>query len=275
MKKGILVGALLLSGGMVGAQGLYVGVGAGYGIGMPADALGSKVVVNSSGQTTESVIYGSYGGGVNANLNVGYMFSEHFGADLGFTYFSGSSVTSTDVSVPTGTATLEGKSTQLRIAPSLVLSTGTSEVVSAYSRLGLVLPAGGSTISEYRDNTNPSSVVERDIETTGALSLGFQGAIGVNYSLSESLSIFGEISGVNLRIKRATSSVTKSTVNGTDVLGMMTTYEKETTYVDELNSSSNNGAYNPNYSTGSAKESLATTTNFNGVFFNIGVKYSL
>lgn len=273
MKKGFLLGALLLGAGAVSAQGLYVGVQGGYGFGTPSDMIGETLVVTATGDQTSTAIYDSYGGGTNVGLNVGYMFSEHLGAELGFSYFLGSTVTSRDVTVPTGSASLMGSSNQMRLAPSLVLTTGGDFAV--YGKGGLVLPVGGSTISEGRDGTNPLAVVEQEVESKGAMSIGFQGAIGASYKLSDKLSIFGELSAINLRIKSGTQSVTKYTVNGTDFLAALDTYDKETTFVDELNSSSNNSSYN---STGTvvtnAKEDLATTTNFNGFFINVGVKYS-
>lgn len=273
MKKGILVAAFMATAGLASAQGLYVGVGGGYGFGTPGEVLGTKQNVTTSG-TTESNIVGSLGGGINTGLNVGYMLSENFGVDLGFNYFLGSQVTTTDVTTPTGNITLKSKTSQVRIAPSLVVST--SGDVRVYGKAGLVLPVSGKTISEYRDNTTASSVVERDAETKGAISLGFQGAIGVDYGISDKLSIFGELSGVSLRIKSATMSMTKYTVNGADQMGSLNTYDKETTFVEELTPSSNNSNYNPSgTNTGSAKEELSGRTNFNGLFINVGVKINL
>ena len=273
MKKGFLVGALLLSAGAVSAQGLYVGLQAGYGFGTPSDAVGTTTVVATSGDQTTTNIYDTYGGGTNIGLNVGYMFTEHLGAELGLSYFLGSTVTSTDYSVPSGgAATLMASSNQMRLAPSLIITTGGDFAV--YGKAGLVLPVGGSTTAEYRDNTDPNFVVEQDFESKGAMSIGLQGAIGVDYTLSDNLSFFGELSGVNLRIKSASRTITKSSVNGTDGLASMTTYQKETMYVDELNASSNNSFYNSDTVDAQAREDLATTTNFNGLFINIGVKYN-
>ena len=184
----------------------------------------------------------------------------------------GSSVTSTDFSAPTGNATLTAKSTQVRIAPSLIVTTGGD--FALYGKGGLVLPVTGSTVAEYRDDTNPLASVEQDFESKGATSLGFQGAIGVNYNLSDNLSLFGELGAVNLRIKSGTRTMTRNMVGGVDVLSAMDTYDKETVYVDELNPSSNNSSYNSNASDSQAKEELAGTTNFNAMVISVGVKYN-
>lgn len=274
MKKGLLLGVLLLGAGAVSAQNLYVGFQAGYGIATPSDVVGSTTVVSSTGDQTETNVYGTYGGGTNFGLNVGYNFSEHFGAELGFSYFLGSTVTSRNVTVPTGSATLMASSTQIRVTPQLIITTGGD--LALYGKGGLVLPVGGSTTAEYRDNTNPIvGEVQQDFESKGAMSLGFTGALGVSYNMSDKLSLFGELSAVNLRIKSASRSMTKYTVGGADFLESTDTYGKETTYVDALNSSSNNTSYNlTNVNLNSAQEDLATKTNFNGMFINIGVKYN-
>ncbi len=274
MKKGLLLGVLLLGAGAVSAQNLYVGLQTGYGFSTPSDVVGTTTVQASLTEQTTTNIYASYGGGTNIGLNVGYNFSEHFGAELGFSYFLGSSVTSTDFTTMLGgKATLMASSTQMRLTPQLIVSTGGD--LALYGKGGLVLPVGGSTKAEYRDNTNPLSEIEQDFETKGAMSLGFTGAVGVNFNLSDKLSLFGELAAVNLRIKSASRSMTKYTVNGTDFLASADTYTTETTYVDELNSSSNNSSYNSSTETTRAKDALATKTNFNGMFINIGVKFNL
>lgn len=274
MKKGLLVGALLLGAGAVSAQNLYVGLQAGYGIATPSEVVGTVSEFNSTGQTTTNV-YGTYGGGTNIGLNVGYMFGEHVGAELGFNYFLGSTVESTNTTVPTGKVTVNSKSTQFRLAPSLIVTTGGD--VALYGKGGLVLPVGGSTVTEYRDSgTNPLvGRVEQDFESKGAMSIGFQGAIGVNYNLSDKLSLFGEVGSVNLRIKGASRTVTAYSVDGTDQLANLDTYDKETVYVEELNPNSNNGAYNSNTNDNQAREELSSSTNYNAMFISVGVKFNL
>lgn len=274
MKKGLLLGALLLGAGAVSAQNLYVGLQAGYGIGTPSEVVGSTTVVTSSGQT-ETNVYGTYGAGTNIGLNVGYMFSEHVGAELGFNYFLGSTVESVNTTVPTGTVTVNSKSTQFRLAPSLIVTTGGD--LALYGKGGLVLPVGGSTVTEYRDSgTNPFvGSVEQDYESKGAMSLGFQGAMGVSYNLSDKLSLFGEVGAVNLRIKGETRTTTAYKVDGTDQMSNLDTYDKEVVYVEELGPNSNNGAYNSNTDDNKAREELSNSTNYNAMFISVGVKFSL
>lgn len=268
MKKGLLLSVLLFSAGSAFSQGAYAGLHVGYGFGMPNEQIGSKTDINSSGSGTETAIYGTYGGGINTSLNVGYMFNEHVGAELGLNYLLGNKVTQDEVTFGGFSSTTITQSNQFRINPSLVISSGGK--LAAYGKLGLVVPVAGSTITEYRDNAGNA----QDIESAGSFSFGYQGALGVSYSISEKLSLFGEFSGVNLRIKSKSQTVTSFSAIGIDVLGLMTTYDKETVYVDQLSNSSNNSSYNANYSENSAKEELANTSNYNAQFINIGVKFN-
>lgn len=268
MKKGLLAGMLLFAAGSAFGQGAYAGLHLGYGFGLPNEQLGSTVDINASGAGTESVIYGTYGGGFNTSLNVGYMFNEHVGAELGLNYLMGNKVTQDEVNWDTFSSTTVTQSSQFRVNPSLVITSGGK--VAAYGKLGFVIPVAGSTVTEYRDNAGNA----QDIESSGSFSLGYQGALGVSYGISDKLSIFGEISGVSLRIKSKSQTVTKASAMGIDALPFMTTYDKETVFVDELSGSSNNSSYNVNYSDASAKEELANTSNYNAQFINIGVKFN-
>lgn len=269
MKKTLFFVAALAISGTASAQGPYVGLNVGYGFGAPGTDLGSTINATATSYS-ESTNFGTYGGGINAGLNVGFMFSEHIGADLGFNYFMGSTVRSTDVTSPSGTVTVDSKSTQMRLVPSLFVTTGGT--FAGYARFGFVLPVGGSTVTEYRDNTS-GTMVAIDYESKGMLSLGFQGAIGVDYSMSDKLSIFGEFAPTVLQIKSNTRSITTYTVGGADQLAGMDTYDKEQVSVDELTNTSNSFSTNPNANTGAAEEVLRSSTNFNGAFINVGVRF--
>lgn len=275
MKKTLLTGALLISTSMAFSQSYYAGINVGYGFSGPSEAIGTIETINSSFESTETNIYGTYGSGLNLGLNLGYMVSDHIGFDLGLNYLMGPDVKTMDVTVAgsSGSAVVTSKSTQYRAQPSIILSTG-GDKVSVYTRSGLVIPLGGTTITQYRDDIDPSDKIEADYESGGTFSLGFQGALGASISLGEKLSFFGEFTVINLRIKSESLTMTRYTVNGNDELGNQPTYGKETIYLDELTPSSNNFDYNSGASLDKAKESLANTSNYNSMFINIGIKYS-
>lgn len=271
IKKGMLVGILLLTVGTVNAQqGFYAGAGVGYGFSSPTDVLGTKLSIENNGTITESNIYGSLGSGLNSSINVGYMFGHHFGMDLGVNYFLGSKVTADEISSPIGGRTTISNSNQLRLIPSFVLTTGGD--IAIYVRAGFIFPVIGSTFTD-RNSDFGGVMNEQSFQTKGAFTVGYHGAFGANFKLTEKLSLFAEISGAYLRIKSKSRTMTKNTSNGADLLGGMTTFQKETNYTDELNSSSNNTTYNSDTNDGSANELLATKANYNGAFLNVGVKF--
>lgn len=273
MKKIILSGVAVISLTAAMAQNPYVNVSVGYGLGLPGEPLGTNSTTASNGDKTAENVYGTFGQGLSIGLAPGYFINEHFGAELGFNYFMGSKIDASTVSTPYGTATTTVHSSQIRMTPTLVFRTG-SEGLYGYAKTGVVMPLTGTTFAKVEDTgaAGPGTSKTVETETKGAFSYGFSGAIGINYTINDMFSVFGEANAVQLRINAKSTTITSYTANGADVLSMMTTYDKETTYQDELNNSSNNSAYNSNYSTSSAKEDLRTRRNFGALFLNIGLK---
>lgn len=263
MKKIIFTVSVILLGSTAMAQGPYVSFNVGYGLATPSEVLGIE-----SEPARQSNIYGTLGGGLNLGLTPGYMFSEHFGVELGLNYFMGSEV---EVAKSTNSAgkvySRKASSNQFRVLPSLVVSTG-GEKMSLYAKAGLVVPVAGSTITKVDDSGVTAPVaITREVKIKGQYTVGFSGAIGGTYNLSDKLSLFAELTGVNLRIKAKSSEVTKATNAGQDVLGVMTTSQKQTEFEDELNTGV---TPDPN----SPSKALASKNNFGAVSINIGIKYN-
>lgn len=275
MKKITFLVASLTLGFTAMSQGFYGSLNVGYGFSTPSQVIGTDYVINSNGDQTESNIYGTYGPGLNIGLTPGYMFNEHFGVELGLNYFMGSNVDVDMTTTPFGKVTASLHSNQFRLLPSLVVSSG-GDKLSVYAKAGLVMPAFGTTFSKIENTgaAGPGSGYTREIETKGAFSIGFNGAIGVSYGISDKLSIFGELSGMNLHINAKEQTLVAATNNGTDVMGFLTTYDKNTTFVDELTATSNNDDFNANYTEDQAREALRTRNNFSALFINLGVKFN-
>lgn len=274
MKKLMLSGALVLASMSLSAQEFYTSFSVGYGLGLPGEKLGTNTTQTATSLATEN-IYGTFGQGLGINLSPGYFINDHFGFELGLNYFMGAKVTATEATTPYGTLTAVAHSNQLRLNPSVVLRTGT-EGLSGYARLGIIIPALGTTFTDVDDSGTAGANTDytQSFETKGAFSVGFSGALGANYALSDKLSVFGEVNGSNLRINAKSRTMTAYSVHGTDMMSYLTTYDKEVSYVDQLDGSSNNSSYNSSTNTDNAKEDLRTRNNFSGLFFNIGVKFN-
>ncbi len=278
MKKIVLLAAVLFIGFGVRAQKFSGGVSVGYGFGIPSSNLGTESYVDLSGNGSyQKPIYGTLGNGLNFTWNPGYMINKHLGVELGVNYFLGSKIVISETSSSVNaTDKTTARSNQLQLIPSLVISTG-GDKLYAYAKAGLAIPVFGNT-KGLREISVPSPLgsIATEIETTtkGNVSLGFKGSVGIGYNISELIGLQLEVFHTSLTIKPKSRMIDSYTVAGQDVSSMLTVYDKETTYKNELNSTSNNSSTNPDYSTGVAKEELATKTNFSQFGVSLGVKFN-
>jgi opacity protein-like surface antigen len=271
MKKVLFTGASLLALSSASAQ-FYVNVSAGYGIAAPGEVLGQNTTITATGGSEENV-YGTLGSGFQVGVTPGYFFTEHLGAELGVNYFFGAETDIQETTTPFGTAKVTAHSNQLRLVPSIVLRTG-GESVYGYAKAGLIMPVAGSTITNLDDSGagGPGSGSTAEYETKGRFATGFSGALGVNFAFGGNMGVFAEVGTTNLRVQWKERTLNEATVDGTDVLNMLSTYDRETEYKDEIDGNSNNADYNPNYSDGSAREELANRTNFGAMFITVGLR---
>ena len=296
MKKVTLLCALVLASFGAKAQGFYADFNVGYGLGLPGNVLGVKTHednINGVITKTSSNIKGSVGQGLTLQLTPGYMFTEHIGVELGINYFLGARVTAVE---NTSSITLDNQgidnedftydqtsvqSNQLRLIPSVIISTGVSNKVSGYVKAGIIMPVLGLTRAyvEGEIATLNGSDISRDktyseLEVRGSFSLGFRGAVGLNYNITDKLSVFGEIYVTTLNIRQKNRTLVSQKYNDVEVSGNIPVYNIEIEYVKELNENSNNSAYNSNYKTDLPKQELFAKTNFDQFGLQVGVKYN-
>lgn len=270
MKKLILPVLAVMAMGNASAQ-FNLAISAGYGLGSPGHVLGTSTTVSGTSYS-EKNIYGTLGNGIQANLIPGYMFGEHFGIELGLNGFFGTKTVIDQVSLSSGDYEHSQKSNQFRITPAFIVKSG-GEKVSVYARTGLILPLMGSVKSNINDNTNPALPTVMELKTTGKVSLGYTGAVGINVHFGKKFGFFAEVGANSLRVKSKETTLKMYTVGGVDQLPNIPTYGKETKYVDELTESSNNVGTNPSgTNTNSAKEDLRQVANFSNFFIQVGVK---
>ncbi len=269
------------------------------------DALVPMADVNDSAVTYKPV-HGSFSSGGNVTIAAGYMFADIIGLDLGVSYAHSSTISSYQVRLlaPGSGAYIYAKTNAfsygIAISPAITLTAAkTGWKVYPYGRFNLVLPVAGKLTDNltidgptgFTLNTSPTWLgghTQVQLVTEGTLSLGFGGAIGVAYRPVPFLSIFAEINGQYLNVKGKSSTVTQwdatSTVGGvttttsdlgTTQQGKRGAYRDQFTYVDQLNSKSNNAAYNPNYDPNKPKEDVRPTSPASNLGFNIGVTFYL
>jgi hypothetical protein len=162
---------------------------AGFGYGFPA---GDRIGVSMPGNAPENV-YGSFAKGLTIGLNTGYMASESIAFDMGIWYVAGSTYefTGYDTSVGEIHDRVSGKT--VRVMPSVkVFGAGKNR---AYAKFGALLGLA-TTLNGDETYTLPPSAgsasVYSSFEYSGGTSVGWLGAFGINFSESQTTSIFIE-----------------------------------------------------------------------------------
>ena len=257
MKKVLLLSLTVFIATSLSAQ-FYAGFGVGYGMGASKRVNGREYTDNSRVN-----IYGSYGEGFNANLKLGFMFSENIGFELGTSYLIGSSQTKEKSEY----ILQEAKSSGLRLAPQLVIKLDNG----LYSRFGMIVPVMGKTvITNTNDHYDPTGfgVVfvkqESTMEAKGSFSMGFIGAIGYAYALSDNMDLFAEVEYIGMSIKSGSAKLTQYDVDGKDQLEGMKTFYKEYEFVDEVTSDDNKNM-------DEAGKGLKQKAPFSSIGLNIGI----
>lgn len=252
-RKTLLVAVALMS--TLGASAQFsVGLKSGYAFPSHGNEIGYKV-----DGTKTTTIYGSYGTGVPASLELNYMFNESFGVQLDATYLFGANVVnSEDV-----TSGYESKTTtvtkQFRLSPQFVLKTP----FGIYSRIGAALPIAGQTTRTSEDVNGAGLGISTSSEVVakGKFSLGFIGSFGYEQKLGDKLAVFGEFEYISLGIKRASTEITSYKVAGVEMVSSLPSdvvnseYEDETTFGDG--------------------KSQGTKSTYSSMGFNVGVRLTL
>jgi opacity protein-like surface antigen len=277
MKKQLLLIVALFITTAMSAQ-FYAGLKFGYGFGTQKSDFGNTITDNS-----KTVEWATLGQGLTPGLKLGYFFGDNFGVELGINYMIGAEQTVLDYQqtkdLNNGKAGINALATassnQLRLMPQLVYRWDNG----FYGRFGLVIPIAGKTTITGEQTVDlaplqPAKTENYEIELTGKFNMGFAGAFGYSFELSDNLGLFGEVEYVGLNIRGNTSEYTKYEVDGKDQLANMDVYDKNTNFVDELNSSSNNPAYNSNVDKTQPKDDLRSTSGYSSVRINIGITFS-
>lgn len=261
------------------AQGPYINLNLGYGFGMGSSNVNNYTYVQKTpGHTSISENKDlSFGKGLNFGGAIGYMFNKNIGLELGLSYLMGGTteiISNQTYNFSTNNSTNSLSSTMFRINPTFVLTAGFDKI-NPYAKFGMILGMG--TITGKNESTQTTTILgntttDVEVETTkfnGGLAIGFNAGIGAMLSLSESISLFGEINMANLSYAPTKSEVIEYSKNGANKLSEWTTRDKKTEYVDTYN-------YDSEASTSDAspRTALKSKVPFGSFGVNVGVKFS-
>lgn len=268
-------------------QGLYFETNTSYNFSIGSQELGwnSESVSNHNYITGEhsnsgssEQLRGTFGRGLALGLGVGYMFNPTLGFELkaehqlSSSYTSKSTYSSTTVDFwgnssdfNTSTNTVTG--TMTKIIPSILLQ-GQGEKIKPYAQAGAIFGFGkieGSSEEIYNSDIDKSKYV-----MNGGLAIGINGEVGINYKLSEKLSLNMGLTFSALSYAPAKGELIEYSENGVDMLAGPTVSDREVEFVDELSYNSNT-INDPN----KPDKSLKMWFPYSNAGLNIGIKFSL
>jgi opacity protein-like surface antigen len=286
MKK-ILTSVVLLAlfTGAAMAQSIYLRAGTGYGLPIATTALGEKYLRSTVSTTTATIdnnsterVTGSYGSGIDFNIALGYKFNENFIFELSTQYlFSKKYKTADDYSytgigysyVDNNDVTTSARA--LFINPSFIFSAGFGKA-APYGRFGFVI--GSPKVSgkeSYYYNGDGVDSTERKWEYSKGIALGFQGAIGMNWKLSEKLDIYTEINYLSMTYYAGEYNLTedKNLLTGFNYLPNMSLSQKQTVYEKKFDPTK------VNIDPAKPRTALRESTPFSSLSFQVGIRFAL
>jgi opacity protein-like surface antigen len=223
---------------MVFAQnGMYFRGGAGFALGIQKDFIGSEVTWNSQGDITSiKDVYYSAGRGLNINGALGVPVYKNLVILLesGIGLFGG--ITLEDKRSVSGVGEITEKAEisarHIPILASFIISAGDVGGVRPYAGAGIGIYL--YSISTKFTNSFNQSLAKVDNKVK--LPIGFQGMIGLEFPLAESMSFFGEFRLVSLGLTESEDKLTElKDEDGNDILDQIsaenrvTKYEKDST----------------------------------------------
>lgn len=246
----------------------------------------TDITVNADGSSLNvKSLTGTAGAGIKANVTGGYMFNPYIGVELGISYFHGDKTMIGRLRSPQINSEANTYLRGFDVAPGIFL-TPNFKTVSPYARLGLIVPVAGDltieTIARQKNGGGEGTdiLVQATSEVQAKFSVGYFGAMGISYPISDNLSIFGEVEIKNLSIKSKKAEIkeysTTAITGGQSQLipGQQLTdlpvYEREFEFSDEFDQSTTTP---PNQN--SPRKIPTQFVNASGTGFNVGVRFTL
>lgn len=250
------------------AQKFYAEIGSGYGLSMASQNLTSKID-NGIAQTTNVLVKGSLGSGLNFGGNIGYKKNENIAAELGASYlighkFKGHYIKDMDFKENTIVS-----ANMFRLTPGIRLTVGGGNT-KLYGRIGATFRIFSKLKikSELYDIKN-NSTTEILWEYKGGFSLGMIATVGLIHKLNDKLCVFGELGMINQSWAPKKGKIIKYDIDGIDMTHRLNPYQKEVDFLDNYTTTN----YNPS-STSSHRQQLKQYFPFSSIGINIGIHYS-
>jgi len=259
--------AIVLTATGLFAQGAYVSLNTGYSFSTGSQNIGTTSYINDGSNTNlyKNEDY-SFGKGIHYGGAVGYMITKNIGAEIGLSYLTSDNTTFTS-SLVNGSTNVKFTSDMLRVIPSIVIASG-MEGINPYARFGLII-GSGSIIEHDNLTLNPDNWLQSQ-KLNGGLAYGLGASVGVLFKLTNKISLFGELSMINMSYAPTKGEITAYSFNGIDRLSSLVNRDRLTDFVESFSENSNQTTAET-----VPGKSLKQKYPFDSVGLNIGLKYNL
>lgn len=245
----------------------------------------TDVTIGADGSSVNvKSLNGTVGAGVKANLTIGYMFNSYVGAEMGVSYFHGDKTLIGRLRSP---QMVSDENTYLRgfdVAPGIFL-TPNFKSLNPYARMGVIVPIAGKLTIDTRAKQASGGGQGTDImvvaksEVKAKFSVGYFGALGVNYPVNDMASIFAEVEIKNLSIKSKSAEIveysTTAITNGQSQvvpgqqLSDLPVYEKQFEFTDDFIQDTSTA---PNQN--EPRQIPTQFVNASGTGINVGIRFA-
>lgn len=235
MKKLLLISLLVLFSQLSGySQRFYVRAGGGYAWPSGARHMTSDYQANyvlTTNSYTESFTHhrGSYGAGLTGSLALGYRFTDQLWIESGPCYLAGKTYHGQEnySGAFTGDAGTQTYARMPALTAALVISPP-GRHWRPFAKAGIL--AGKPRIHNQDREAFNGDLISREWEIRGKTAWGFQGGLGINYSLNPRLALFLEGIFRSLSFIPEKGTVTSYEKNGQDEYNTLTVRQRELEY---------------------------------------------
>ncbi|MCK9203805.1 MAG: outer membrane beta-barrel protein [Bacteroidales bacterium] len=247
----------------------YVRLGVGLSGGTTSNLDMLYKYTNDGNKETVEVVPVDLGSGFTGSVAFGYMVKKYLGFELTVSQSLGFPNFGDSIMRFPGGYNITGRilGNVLSVTPSVLITAGLSKV-NPYARFGMVIGVVPTMYGklEATQATNPPNDIVLIRKYYGGVALGFSAALGVDFNISKIISLYAEATFQGLTWSPFYSKITKYTINGTDHLGDLTTFEKETEYYSKLD-------INAYVSPDVPKKELRKTYPFDNAGVTLGVRF--
>jgi hypothetical protein len=171
------------------------------------------------------------------NIGLGFKFNENFIFDLNVQYLLGNKYESGNVYTYTygsETTLTNSYARGLFLNPTFIFSAGFGKW-APYGKFGIITGSPKLYMKEsYYYDLDGTSTWNKNWEYTKGLSLGYQGAIGMNWKLNGMMDLYTEVDFVSLTYYPGEANLVKSNQDGVDNLSQISLSQRKTIFKKTL-----------------------------------------